>query len=61
MIEDIIPILQMMQAKGMKFISVEHDILYGPGEGTVTEEDKALLEKHGWHLDSDVECWARHV
>lgn len=40
-------------------IAAEHDIIYLPGDvGKMTEEDVLQLNRYGFHLDSDGECWA---
>lgn len=40
-------------------VQAEHDVIYsGPEEGmAMTEEDKAALDKIGWHFDDTTDCW----
>ncbi len=60
MIEDIIPVLEMMLRKGENMIGgADHDVIYGPSE--VTDEERQLLEKHHWHYDSGIDCWCKFV
>lgn len=43
-------------------VDAQHDIIYcGPNIKWkhITEEDKKKLEELGWHLDEQLQCWAR--
>ncbi len=44
-------------------ISAEHDVIYaGPGDPKeVSPEDAKALEDLGWHIDTEVDVWARFV
>jgi len=60
MIEEIIPILEMMLRNGEKHIGgADHDVIYGPSEAS--EEDQKILEENGWHFDDEIGCWSTFV
>lgn len=62
MIEEIIPILLMMQRKGEDYLGgADHDTIYGPRDDTVTEEERGLMLENNWQLDTDVGRWAKFV
>jgi len=40
----------------------EHDIFwFGKSDIPVTDEEKALLEKYGWHIDERYDCWLHYT
>lgn len=42
-------------------VSAEHDEVFaGPNPDVVSDADKAELERYGWSVDEDVECF-RHL
>lgn len=42
-------------------ISAEHDVIYAGSDLQIPEEEKALLEKLGWHWDSQYDSWRKFV
>ena len=60
MIEEIIPVLEMMLKKGESHIGgADHDVIYGPMDDGLTDEERAILEENHWHIEND--CWVRYV
>jgi hypothetical protein len=43
-----------------QYVAAEHDIIYITDVNLVdlTDHEKAMLEAHGWHVDSEFNCWA---
>lgn len=61
---DIMIGLAIFKAHGQVSVSAEHDIIYaGPNglEVELTELEKELLDKAGWHYEDEVDSWARFV
>lgn len=51
-------IFQRYQPDAKFAVSAEHDIVYaGPTPATVSNEDKAALERCGWYPDDDLETF----
>lgn len=42
-------------------ISVDHDVIYGPGGQQVSEADAVMLSQLGWFWREEVESWAHCV
>jgi hypothetical protein len=60
MIEEIIPVLEMMLKKGERCIGgAAHDVIYGPLDFDLTDEEIQILKDNGWHVEND--CWCKFV
>lgn len=57
-------ILAKYMSNGMQtkfFLEAEHDVIYShisADDVPANSEDGLRLVELGWHLDSDIECWA---
>jgi hypothetical protein len=59
-IEEVIEGLQIL-AKYSNCIDAQHDVIYaGPGVASkVTAKDTIRLHQLGWHIDKEIDSWAK--
>lgn len=62
MIEEIIPVLQMMLDKGEKWIGgADHDVIYGPPLNDISPEQRKILLDNNWTPSDECNCWVKYV